>query len=245
MEPVDWKRYAAVLFDLDGVITPTAVVHMAAWAELFNTYLAEHHPEQRPYTDADYFAHVDGKPRYDGVRDFLASRGIGLPEGGSDDPPTALTVRGLGNRKNDAFNEVLDRDGVEAYPGSVVLLDHLRSLDVPLGVVSSSANAKHVLEAAGLLDRFTAVVDGLVADELGLAGKPAPDTFLHAAEAIGAVPADSVVLEDAVSGVAAGAAGRFGLVVGVDRGAGPTALMNAGADVVVADLAELVPGGVR
>jgi beta-phosphoglucomutase family hydrolase len=245
MDSVDWRKYAAVLFDLDGVITPTAVVHMAAWAQLFNGYLAEHHPDQAPYTDADYFAYVDGKPRYDGVRDFLASRGLTLPEGSSEDPGTAVTIRGLGNRKNDAFNQVLDRDGVAPYPGSVVLLDHLREAGVPLGVVSSSANAKHVLQAAGLLDRFATVVDGRVAVELGLAGKPAPDTFLHAAAALGAAPADAVVLEDAVSGVAAGAAGGFGLVVGVDRGAGPTALTNAGADIVVSDLANLVPGGER
>lgn len=243
MESVDWRRYAAVLFDLDGVITPTAVVHMAAWSDLFNGFLAEHHPGEAPYTDDDYFSYVDGKPRYDGVRDFLASRGITLPEGSSDDPGSTVTVRGLGNRKNDAFNRVLDRDGVAAYPGSVVLLDHLRELDVPLGVVSSSANARHVLQAAGLLDRFGTVVDGRVADELGLAGKPAPDTFLHAAEVLGAPAAEAVVLEDAVSGVAAGAAGRFGLVVGVDRGAGQTALTNAGADVVVSDLSHLVPGG--
>jgi beta-phosphoglucomutase family hydrolase len=243
MDSVDWKRYAAVLFDLDGVITPTAVVHMAAWSELFNGYLSEHQPTQAPYTDADYFSYVDGKPRYDGVRDFLASRGLVLPEGDSNDPGTTLTVRGLGNRKNDAFNQVLDRDGVAAYPGSVLLLDHLRDLDVPLGVVSSSANARHVLEAAGLIDRFVTVVDGNVADELGLAGKPAPDTYLHGAEVIGAAAADAVVLEDAVSGVASGAAGGFGLVVGVDRGAGQTALTNAGADVVVSDLSNLVPGG--
>jgi beta-phosphoglucomutase family hydrolase len=242
-DSVDWPRYAAVLLDLDGVITPTAVVHMAAWSELFNYFLAEHHPDFAPYTDADYFAYVDGKPRYDGVRDFLTSRGLSLPEGSSDDPGTALTVRGLGNRKNDAFNHVLDRDGVQPYPGSVRLLDHLRELGTALAVVSSSANARHVLAAAGLLDRFGAVVDGNVADELALAGKPAPDTFLHAADALGVAPADAVVLEDAVSGVAAGAAGRFGLVVGVDRGAGRTALTNAGADVVVGDLAELVPGG--
>ena len=243
MESVDWSQYGAVLFDLDGVITPTAVVHMAAWAELFNGYLSEHHPEQPPYTAADYFAHVDGKPRYDGVRDFLASRGIALPEGTSADPGSTLTVRGLGNRKNDAFNAVLDRDGVEPYAGSIVLLDHLRDIGKPLGVVSSSANARHVLKAAGLLDRFGTIVDGNVADELGLAGKPAPDTFVHAASALGTAAADAVVLEDAVSGVAAGAAGGFGLVVGVDRGAGQTALMNAGADIVVSDLSHLVPGG--
>jgi beta-phosphoglucomutase family hydrolase len=243
IDPVDWKRYAAVLFDLDGVVTPTAVVHMAAWAELFNGYLAERHPDQPAYTDADYFAYVDGKPRYDGVRDFLSSRGITLPEGSSDDPGTAETVRGLGNRKNDAFNAVLDRDGVAAYPGSVRLIDHLGELGVPLAVVSSSANAPHVLQAAGLLDRFATVVDGRVADERHLAGKPAPDTFLHAAQLLNAAAADSVVLEDAVSGVTAGAAGRFGLVIGVDRGAGPAALTGAGADLVVSDLAQLLPGG--
>jgi beta-phosphoglucomutase family hydrolase len=245
MEPdkVSWDRYAAVLFDLDGVITPTALVHMRAWADTFNEFLTEHEPGQAPYTDADYFAYVDGEPRYDGVRDFLASRGITLPEGNPDDPPTALTVCGLGNRKNDAFNEVLARDGVQPYPGSVALLDHLRDLGTPLAIVSSSANATSVLDSAGVRDRFATVVDGTVAHEHNLKGKPAPDTFLYAAQALGA-PADrAVVLEDAVSGVRAGAAGGFGLVVGVDRGAGHDALSSHGADVVVDDLAELVPGG--
>ncbi|MCD4536430.1 beta-phosphoglucomutase family hydrolase [Nocardioides sp. cx-169] len=238
--PVPWTDFDAVLFDLDGVVTPTAEVHMRAWAEMFNGFLGSYDGsgDTAPYTDADYFAHVDGKPRYDGVRDFLASRGIELPEGEDDDPGTARTIKGLGNRKNDAFNEVLARDGVTAYPGSVRLLDHLRGLGLPLAVVSSSANAPVVLEAAGLADRFQSVVDGAVAKELGLRGKPAPDTFLHAAEVLGATAATSVVLEDAVSGVRAGRAGSFGLVVGVDRGAGPEALTAAGADVVVADLAE-------
>lgn len=240
---VAWEQYAAVLFDLDGVVTPTAVVHMRAWAEMFNAYLQQHEPDQPPYTDADYFAHVDGKPRYDGVRDFLTSRGITLPEGTSDDPPSADTVRGLGNRKNDAFNAVLERDGVEPYPGSVLLIDHLSSLGIPLGIVSSSVNAPAVLHAAGLADRFGTVVGGAVAEAHHLAGKPAPDTFLYAAEALGA-PADrAVVLEDAVSGVRAGAAGGFGLVIGVDRGAGFDTLSGAGATVVVKDLAELVPPG--
>ncbi|WP_017934120.1 HAD family hydrolase [Nocardioides sp. Iso805N] len=237
-----WARYRAILFDLDGVVTPTAVVHMRAWSEMFNAFLQEHAPDQPPYTDSDYFAHVDGKPRYDGVRDFLASRGITLPEGSSDDPPTAETVRGLGNRKNDAFNAVLERDGVEAYPGSVAFLDHLRELAIPLAVVSSSANAPAVLEAAGLLDRFAVVVSGAVAEEHHLAGKPAPDTFLYAAGVLGSDPGDAVVLEDAVSGVRAGAAGGFGLVVGVDRGAGHDTLRDAGAGLVVDDLADLVPG---
>ena len=247
-QPVTWSDYAAALFDLDGVVTPTAEVHMRAWAEMFDAFLTDYsaaHPEaaQAPYSDADYFAHVDGKPRYDGVRDFLSSRGIGLPEGNDDDPGTAETVKGLGNRKNDAFNTVLDRDGVTAYPGSVALLDHLRELGIPLAVVSSSANAPAVLDAAGLSDRFTTVVSGAVATERGLPGKPAPDTFVYAAEMLGATPTTSVVLEDAVSGVRAGRAGDFGMVIGVDRGAGEATLSEAGADLVVADLAELVPEG--
>jgi beta-phosphoglucomutase family hydrolase len=244
---ISWSDYAAVLFDLDGVVTPTAEVHMRAWAEMFNAFLTEYadqHPDESAdtstYTDADYFAHVDGKPRYDGVRDFLLARGIDLPEGDQegDVPPT---VRSLGDRKNDAFNHVLERDGVTAYPGSVALLDHLRDLGTPLAIVSSSVNAPAVLHASGLADRFAAVVDGRVAGELGLAGKPAPDTFLHAAEVLGATAATSVVLEDAVSGVRAGRAGHFALVVGVDRGAGVDTLTEAGADVVVPDLADTLP----
>lgn len=233
---IDWSDYDGVLFDLDGVVTPTAVVHMRAWADMFNAFLAswDGAGDTAPYTDADYYAHVDGKPRYDGVRDFLTSRGIPAPE---------ERVVELGDRKNDAFNAVLERDGVAPYPGSVLLLDHLRSLDIPLGVVSSSVNAPAVLAAAGLSDRFVTVVSGAVATELGLPGKPAPDTFLHGAQVLGAAPERAVVLEDAVSGVRAGAAGGFGLVIGVDRGAGPDALTTAGATVVVADLAELVPGG--
>ena len=243
MGVVNWRDFDAVLFDLDGVVTPTAEVHMRAWDEMFNDFLAGYRgqvTDRSPYTDADYFAHVDGKPRYDGVRDFLASRGITLPEGSADDPPSAETVAGLGNRKNDAFNAVLERDGVAAFPGTVRLLDHLRELGLPLGVVSSSANARAVLGAAGIADRFQTVVDGKVAAEQGLPGKPAPDTFLYAAEQLGAPPERTVVLEDAVSGVRAGRAGRFGRVVGVDRGAGRDALRDAGADVVVRDLAELV-----
>ncbi len=221
---------------------------MRAWSTMFNAWLDRQDPaahpgaDLSPYTDEDYFAHVDGKPRYDGVRDFLRSRGVDLPEGAPGDPPSADTVCGLGNRKNDAFNEVLARDGVTAYAGSVALLDHLRDLALPLAVVSSSANAPAVLEAAGLLDRFAHVVDGRVAADAGLAGKPSPATFLHAARLLGAEPGGTVVLEDAVSGVRAGAEGGFGEVVGVDRGAGPGVLRDAGATVVVTDLAELVPG---
>jgi beta-phosphoglucomutase family hydrolase len=241
---VSWREYDAVLFDLDGVVTPTAEVHMRAWSEMFNAFLSSWAGagDTSPYTEDDYFAHVDGKPRYDGVRDFLSARGIVVPEGTPADPGTADTVCGLGNRKNDAFNVVLERDGVTAYPGSVLLLDHLRDLGLPLAVVSSSANAPAVLEAAGLADRFRTVVSGTVAHELGLPGKPAPDTFVHAAQVLGATADRSVVLEDAVSGVRAGAAGGFGLVIGVDRGAGHATLSEAGATVVVSDLAELVPG---
>ncbi len=239
---VAWPEHDAVLFDLDGVLTPTAEVHMRAWAEMFTAFLAgwqDPSADTSPYTDADYFAHVDGKPRYDGVRDLLAARGIHLAEGQPSDPPEAETVCGLGNRKNDAFNVVLARDGVTPYPGSVALLDLLREQGMPLAVVSSSANAPAVLAAAGLADRFVTVVDGRVATALGLAGKPAPDTFVHAATECGTAPPRSVVVEDAVSGVRAGAAGGFGLVIGVDRGAGAEVLIAAGADVVVDDLEDL------
>ncbi|MEV5000285.1 HAD family hydrolase [Nocardioides sp. LML1-1-1.1] len=236
---VDWNLYDAVLFDLDGVVTPTAEVHMHAWAAMFNDFLSARGDDQPPYTDQDYFDHVDGKPRYDGVRSFLASRGITLPEGTPEDPPTAETVAGLGNRKNEAFNEILAKDGVEAYPGSVRLVEQLHGSGRKLAVVSSSRNAPAVLEAAGLTHYFDFVMHGGLAAELGLAGKPAPDTFTHAAEVLGATDDRAVVLEDATSGVAAGRAGGFGLVIGVDRGAGADALRAAGADVVVRDLAEL------
>jgi len=242
---VDWDAWDAVLFDLDGVVTPTAEVHMHAWEAMFTAFLtarsAADHTSYPPYTEQDYFAHVDGKPRYDGVRSFLASRGITLPEGSPDDPPTAETVGGLGNRKNEAFREILASEGVTPYPGSVRLIRELRRRELPLAVVSSSRNAPAVLAAAGLADDFAFVMHGGLATDLGLPGKPAPDTFAHAASVLGATDARSVVLEDAVSGVAAGRAGGFGLVIGVDRGAGEDALRSAGADVVVPDLADLLP----
>lgn len=236
---MDWSSYAAVLFDLDGVLTPTAEVHMRAWDEMFNGYLAGI-PGQAPYTDADYFAFVDGKPRYDGVRDMLASRGIALPEGTPDDDPALETVCGLGNRKNDAVTAVIERDGVTPYPGSVRLVEQLSAGHHRLAVVSSSKNAKAVLESSGLLRYFPVVVDGNLAGEESLAGKPAPDTFIRAASLLGALASESVVVEDAISGVAAGAAGHFGLVVGVDRGVGRDALLDAGAHLVVTDLGDLV-----
>lgn len=231
--------FDAVLFDLDGVLTPTAEVHMRAWARMFTAFLTERGDPQ-PYTDTDYFDYVDGKPRYDGVRSFLASRSIELAEGTPDDPPENDTVCGLGNRKNQAFSEVLASDGVQAYPGSVALVDDLIARGTKIAVVSSSRNARPVLEAAGLIDRFSVIVDGTVAAERSLPGKPAPDTFVAAAEDLGVTVDRSVVVEDALSGVEAGKAGDFGLVVGVDRGAGADRLTASGADLVVTDLGELV-----
>lgn len=236
---MEWSTYQAVLFDLDGVLTPTADVHMRAWAEMFNGYLRTR-SGQLPYTDDDYFAYVDGKPRFSGVRDFLRSRGITLPEGTVHDDPSELSVCGLGNRKNEAFNTIIERDGVAAYPGSVALLEQLDAAGHRLAVVSSSRNAPAVLRAARLSHFFKVVVDGNVAAEAQIPGKPAPDTFTHAAAMLGVPTQRCVVVEDAIAGVQAGAAGDFALVIGVDRGVGRQALAQAGADVVVADLQELV-----
>jgi HAD superfamily hydrolase (TIGR01509 family) len=240
--PIDWTAVDAVLFDLDGVITPTAEVHMHAWAEMFTPFLEGR--GAAPYTKQDYFDHIDGRPRYDGVAALLEARDIDLPWGDPSDPsdqqPGSETVCGLGNRKNDLFGEVLARDGVDAYPGSVRLLDALDGRGTKMAIVSSSANAPDVLRAAGVLDRFDAVVDGSVAKEHELRGKPRPDTYEFAADALGVPHQRSIVVEDAVSGVQAGAAGDFAYVVGVDRGAGVDTLRSNGADVVVADLAELV-----
>jgi beta-phosphoglucomutase family hydrolase len=229
----DWGAHAGVLFDLDGVITPTAEIHEHAWGELFADY---------DYTQADYIAHIDGRPRYDGVRTFLASRGIALPEGDPSDPPGAETICGFGNRKNELFNAILDRDGIAPYPSSQATLDLLQDLGVPAAIVSSSKNAVSVLAAAGLAERFDVVVDGVVAAELDLAGKPAPDAFLLAADRLGVDATRSVVVEDAVSGVAAGADGGFQVVIGVNRGAGRAVLLASGATFVVDDLGELLPG---
>jgi beta-phosphoglucomutase family hydrolase len=228
-----------LLFDLDGVLTPTAEVHMRAWGRMFTAFLAER--AAAPYSDADYFAHIDGRPRLDGVRALLASRGITLPEGAPDDDPALDTVAGLGNRKNAAFTAELAERGVRPYPGSLRLLDAATAAGLAVAVVSSSRNAEPVLRAAGIRDRFPVVVDGAVAAAAGLPGKPAPDTYLHAAALLGLPAPACAVIEDAHSGVAAGRAGGFGLVVGVDRGAGALELMGSGADLVVDDLAELIP----
>ncbi|WP_136519523.1 HAD family hydrolase [Cellulomonas telluris] len=235
---MDWDRYDAALFDLDGVLTPTALVHMRAWDATF-TALFRSRGIEPPYGDDDYFRYVDGRPRYDAVRAVLASRAVVLPEGSPEDPPGDGTVHAVGNAKNAHVLRLL-ADGVEAYPDAVALLDRLAVAGLPCAVVSSSRNARAVLDAARLTDRFRLVVDGVVAAREGLAGKPSPATFAHAAHALGVPAGRCVVLEDAVSGVAAGAAGGFGLVVGVDRGAGAEALRAAGADVVVTRLTELV-----
>ncbi len=228
----------AYLFDLDGVITPTAMVHRRAWSRLFNDYF-DSRGIRPAYTEDDYFAHVDGRPRYDGVRDVLATRGVVLPEGSIDDLSDAETVAGLGNRKNELFTAELTENGIEAYPGSLQFLDIATGHRIAL--VSSSRNAVPVLESAGILERFEVIVDGTAVTEHALTGKPAPDTFLFAAHQLGVPPERCVVFEDAPSGVEAGHAGAFGLVIGVDRGAGVDTLTAAGADHVVADLADLVP----
>ena len=232
------------LFDLDGVLTQTAKVHGAAWKEMFDTYLREHAQQAGqpfvPLGTADYEEYVDGKPRADGTRSFLASRGIELPEGRDDDPPDALTVRGLGNRKNEIFTRRVREDGVEAYPGSVRYLRAARDAGLRRAVVSSSANCHGVLAGAGLEDMLQVRIDGVVAKQEQLRGKPAPDTFLAGARALGLRPDEAAVFEDALAGVAAGRAGEFGFVVGVDRVGQAEALKEHGADTVVTDLAELL-----
>nr|WP_229727972.1 beta-phosphoglucomutase family hydrolase [Mycetocola zhadangensis] len=227
--------FSAVLFDLDGVLTPTAELHRYAWQSMFTEVFAEKGVTS-PYTDDDYFEYLDGKRRYDGVQSMLASRGIVLPLGLPADPPTADTVAGIGNRKNDYFARALEERGIRPYPGSQVLVDELFEQRMPMGVVSSSNNARWVLTSAGLIERFPVIVDGVVAAREGLASKPAPDMFLFAAAQMNLQPAQVVVFEDAISGVASARAGHFGLVVGVDRGAGRDALLQAGADVVIDDL---------
>jgi beta-phosphoglucomutase family hydrolase len=241
-------RFDAVLFDLDGVLTATAKVHAACWKRTFDEYLrmrADRTGERfLPFDiQADYKGYVDGKLRYDGVRDFLKSRAIELPEGGPDDAPTAETVCGLGNRKNDMINDVLQSEGVEPYQGSVALVRQLRRNGMKTAVVSSSHNCLAVLQAAQMADLFDTRVDGDVADRRHLRGKPAPDTFLAAASQLGVSPQRAVVVEDAIAGVQAGRDGRFGLVVGVARKGEVDALKDNGADVVVADLSELVQDG--
>jgi beta-phosphoglucomutase family hydrolase len=231
----------ACLFDLDGVVTRTAVVHAAAWKETFDAFLREREGEDfRPFDRiADYDEYVDGRPRADGVRSFLASRGIELPEGGPDDPPDAQTVHGLGNRKNQLLLERIRTQGVEPYEGTLRYIEAARAQGLKTAIVSSSANTRDVLHSIDAEHLFDVRVDGVVAAERGLPGKPHPDTFLAAAHDLGVEAAQAAVFEDALAGMDAGRAGRFGYVVGVDRVGQRDALYRHGADVVVDDLAEL------
>ena len=253
-QSTDWTTASAILFDLDGVLTPTATVHEQAWKELFEGFLASR-PDVPGYRENDYFDHIDGKPRFDGVRDFLASRGIVLPEGLPSDgtagstedagrdaavqDPANATVQGLGNRKNKVFNDIVSA-GVQPFDGSVRFLEAAVDRGLKVAVVSSSRNAPAVLKAAGLNGHFEIVVDGMVAAAEGLPGKPSPATYQYAAQLLGLPSEECVVVEDAVSGVQAGHAGQFHSVIGVDRGAGRQTLIDAGATSVVNDLIELL-----
>jgi beta-phosphoglucomutase family hydrolase len=233
------------LFDLDGVLTKTAAVHDAAWKEMFDSFLRERARQTgQPFVPfdpvKDYDEYVDGKPRADGTRSFLQSRGIKLPDGRQDDPADAQTVYGLSSRKNAIVLQRIRDDGVQAYDGSVRYVQAARDAGLRTAVVSSSANCRDVLIAAGIEDLFEARIDGVVAEREHLRGKPEPDTFLAGARALGLEPAQGAVFEDALAGVAAGRAGKFGYVVGVDRVGQADALREHGADVVVADLAELM-----
>jgi beta-phosphoglucomutase family hydrolase len=230
----------ACLFDMDGVLTDTAATHARAWKEMFDAFLATRDGQAEFDAKADYEAYVDGKPRYDGVRDFLASRGIELPEGDPGDPPDAETVAGLGNRKNELVQRLIADEGVRVYEGSRRFVEAARGQGLKTAVVSSSANTRQVLEAAGLEDLFDACVDGVVIAREHLKGKPAPDSFLRGAELLGVAPEHGAVFEDALAGVAAGHAGGFASTVGVDRHGNAEELRRHGADVVVGDLAELL-----
>ncbi len=234
----DLTSFDAFLFDLDGVLTPTAEVHMRAWQAMFDELFADWDIAP-PYTDDDYFRYVDGKKRYDGVASLLHSRDVEVPWGHPSDPLTADTICGIGNRKNEVFTRVLNEQGIKPYPGSLALLDELQGY--PLGVVSSSKNARDVLAAAGIANRFVTIVDGIVAENDNLASKPAADMFARGAHDLGIAPDRIAAFEDAHSGVASAAAAGMALVVGVDRGAGAEALLNHGATIVVSDLADFVP----
>ena len=238
-------EYDAVLLDLDGVITDTASIHARCWKQMFDEYLQKHATEKgeafHPFdVDTDYRLYVDGKPRFDGVRDFLTSRAIQLPEGSPDDSPQAETVGGLGNRKNELVNKIIEETGVEPYEGSVKLIHQLRRYGLKIAVVTSSQNCTAVLKAVKLNEFFDVQVDGNTIHARKLAGKPAPDTFLMAAKLLGVEPARAIVIEDALSGVEAGSAGGFGLVIGVARKGNTEELRRHGAHLVVNDLSELV-----
>lgn len=243
---IDPDRFDAVIFDVDGVVTDTASAHFAAWREIFDAVLEDHAGgegvDAAPFTEEDYLTWVDGKPRYDGVSSFLTSRGITLREGDPGDVPERDTVCGVGNRKNRVFVRWLERHGVDPYPSTIALLHALRDRGVARAVISSSRNARAVLESASVLDLFGARVDGQVARELGLPGKPDPAVFLEAARRVGAEPGRAAVVEDAQAGCEAGRRGGFALVIGVDRAGQREQLLEHGADVVVEDLREVDVG---
>jgi beta-phosphoglucomutase family hydrolase len=232
------NHITALLFDLDGVLTGTAALHRAAWKETFDPLLEK--AGQAPFSDDDYNSYVDGRPRFDGVREFLRSRDIELPEAAPDAPPSYDSIQGVGNRKNQRVQEIIKERGVQPYPGSVRYLEAAKAAGLRIGVVTSSANGKAVLEAGDLTKYVEARVDGVTIAERKLKGKPAPDSFLAGAEALGTAAANAAVFEDALSGVQAGKAGHFGHVVGVDRVGQAEELRAHGADVVVTDLAELL-----
>ena len=232
----------ACLFDLDGVLTRTATVHFAAWKRTFDEFLRSHDPQAGEFTQADYNAYVDGRHRADGVRGFLVSRGIVLPEGTTGDPTDAATVQAIATRKNELVLRELEEHGVEVYEGSVRYLRAVKEAGLATAVVTASANGEHVIAAGGFADLIDVRIDGVVAGRDHLRGKPEPDTFVAGAKALGVPVTEAVVYEDALSGVAAGRAGGFGFVVGVDRVGQAAALKENGADVVVQDLAELLEG---
>ncbi len=240
------QKFDAVLFDMDGVLTATAKVHAASWKKMFDGFLEKRAAESgepfKPFDiKTDYKLYVDGKLRDEGVSSFLESRSIKLPLGEAGDPPDRETVIGLGNRKNELVNKIIETEGVDIYEGSIALVRLLRSKGIKTAVVSASKNCETVLQVTGITDLFDVMVDGNVAARLGLPGKPAPDTFLKAAQMLDTEPERAVVVEDAISGVQAGRAGNFGMVIGVDRHGDPDSLRNNGADIVVDDLDKLLP----
>jgi beta-phosphoglucomutase family hydrolase len=235
--------FKAIVFDLDGIITKTAVTHFSAWKNIFDEYMKKKAEEEQltfnEFTQSDYLDYVDGKPRYEGVASFLESRGIKLPFGSKNDYAEKETISGIGNRKNDVFIEILKKEGTEVYPSSIKLLLDLKNTSVKIGVASSSKNCHTILENVNLLNIFDAMVDGIVSEETGLKGKPEPDIFIKACEIMSCKPEESIVVEDAVSGVQAGAKGRFGMTLGVARKDNKEDLLKNGADYVVTDLEEV------
>lgn len=244
INPVNPDKFDAVLFDLDGVITDTARMHAACWKVMFNTYLKRRAEKSGKEfisfeIDTDYLEYVDGKPRYDGVRDFLASRDIVLEEGTPDSPATEESVCGLGNRKNELVNLRIQMHGINVFQSSVDFVDYIISSGLKTAIVSSSANSRTVLKTAEIIDLFPVIVDGVTAKEKNLGGKPSPDMFLYAAEELGVEPGRCVVIEDAISGVQAGRNGNFGLVIGIARKENKEELIENGADIVLSDLGDI------